>query len=80
MNIARYRKLIVAGVGFALLLASNLAGVEIGPEDEENAMSALDGLIAVLTTFGVFQVKNEGQVVEVPEPADQSYRNARGRL
>jgi hypothetical protein len=58
-KIAQYRKLAVASVGFALLLVSNIAGVEVGPEDSDAAVSIIDGVIALCTTFGVFRVPNE---------------------
>lgn len=49
---AKYRKALVAGLGVAALFVPEVAGAE------GNVMLVYDGVVGVLTTFGVFHVTN----------------------
>lgn len=57
--LSRYRKLVVASVGLVLLVASDLLGVELGPEAGDSAVSLFDALVAFLTAIGVERVPND---------------------
>jgi uncharacterized membrane protein len=50
---ARYRKLFVAIVGGVALFVPEVAGME------GDFASVYDGVVAILTAFGVFRVPNE---------------------
>lgn len=50
---AKYRKAIVAGIGIVALLVPQVAGAE------GDLTLVVDGVIGVLTAFGVFQVPNK---------------------
>ncbi len=56
---SRYRKAIVAVIGASVLVASNVFGVEVGPEDAAAATSVVDAVIVLLTGLGVKEVRNE---------------------
>lgn len=55
MGVDRTRKLVVASVGVAALIGSQIAGVEFGDGFTEAAVTVVIGL---LTAFGVYRVPN----------------------
>lgn len=63
LNLARVRKLLVAGVGLGLLVASSVFGSDLtGASDE--VISIFDGVVALLVALGVYRVPNAPE--EVP--------------
>lgn len=61
MNVAKYRKLLVAIVGGLALFIPEVAGLE------GDAASVYDGVVAILTALGVFAAPNEPEGLEPPE-------------
>lgn len=60
----RYRKLLVAVVGLAAMFVPELAGFD------DDAGEVFDVVLAVLTAFGVYQVKN---APPGPEPGEEPH-------
>lgn len=58
-DLAKYRKLVVAGAGFAVLLAGSF-GLDTAVGTDDQIVQAFDLLVALLTSFGVYKVPNKG--------------------
>lgn len=58
-NVARYRKAFVAVVGATVLVLSQVFGVAATDEDAKNALQVFDGVVGLLTAFGVWRVPND---------------------
>lgn len=61
MDLARYRKALVALVGVAALFIPEVAGME------GDFAAIYDGIVGILTAAGVFAVKNEPEVLRIEE-------------
>lgn len=59
MNLAKYRKAVVAGVGFALIAVSQVAGVTVADNVDDALIGLFDAVVALLSAVGVHQVPNE---------------------
>ena len=55
MNLSSYRKLIVAGIGFTLLLAKQFFGLNV---DNANADQIVNLVVTLATLIGVHQTSN----------------------
>ena len=51
----RIRKLVVAAVGLALIVAHNASGIDLTSAEP----AIVDGILALLTAAGVYAAKNE---------------------
>jgi hypothetical protein len=58
VDVAKYRKFVVAAVGAALLVLSQIAGVTVAESVDDDVLKVFDGVVAILTAFGVKQVPN----------------------
>lgn len=57
---AAYRKAIVAGIGVSSIVLAQL-GLGLGVELQDGLVALVDGVLGVLTAYGVFRVSNEAQ-------------------
>lgn len=68
MRAAAIRKAVVAAIGVGFILAAEVLDAFVGLQD--GLVLLVDGILGVLTAFGVFQVENEQPVVAVIEDDD----------
>jgi uncharacterized membrane protein len=59
MDYPKYRKFLVAGLGAALIVASQIAGVTVAEDVDDNVLRIFDSVVAILTAFGVKRASND---------------------
>jgi hypothetical protein len=59
VDLAKYRKLVVAGSGFAVLLLGSF-GLDTAAGADDQIVQLYDAVVSLLTTFGVYRVPNKG--------------------
>lgn len=58
-DLSKYRKAVVSGAGFAVLLAGTF-GLDTAAGADDQVVQLFDAVVAVLTAFSVYKVPNEG--------------------
>jgi len=61
-NLPEYRKALVAGLGVVVMVAPAVAGVDT------DTLAVFDGVVGLLTAFGVFRVPNAAPLRLPPPP------------
>jgi uncharacterized membrane protein len=64
MDLAKYRKFIVAIIGFGVLYAKEIMGIEL---DDGIVNKIVEGIISVLSLVGIFMLRNKTTVSEARE-------------
>jgi uncharacterized membrane protein len=59
MNLAKYRKTVVALTGAAVVVATQVAGVTVAEGVSDAVVGVFDSVVVLLTALGVRQVPNE---------------------
>ena len=58
-DLAKYRKLVVAGAGFLVILLGNV-GLDTAADADDQVVQLFDAVVGVVTAFGVYRVPNKG--------------------
>ena len=75
MKVAQIRKAVVAAIGVGFILAAETLDAFVGLQD--GLVLLVDGVLGVLTAFGVFQVENESEHAAAVDDEDDDGGNDR---